>query len=60
MSIGPKGKVSKSRGRMRRAHSWQISTPTLVKCSKCQELMVPHRACRACGAYKKQTVINMD
>lgn len=60
MSIGPKGKISKSKGKMRRAHSWRISTPTLVKCSKCQELMIPHRVCRSCGSYKKQTVVNVD
>ena len=60
MSIGPKGKISKSRGRMRRAQSWKISTPNLVKCSKCGELMVPHRVCKACGSYKKQTVLSVD
>jgi len=60
MSIGPKGKISKSRGRMRRAQSWKISTPNLVKCSKCGELMVPHRVCKACGSYNKQTVINVE
>ena len=60
MSIGPKGKISKSRGRMRRASSWKISMPNLVKCSKCGELMVPHRVCKACGSYKKQTVLSVE
>ena len=58
--IGPKGKISRSRGRMRRAQSWRISTPNLVSCSKCGEFMVPHRVCKACGSYKKQTVINVE
>lgn len=58
--IGPKGKISRSRGRMKRAQAWKIATPTLSKCSKCGELMVPHRVCKACGSYKKQTVINAE
>ena len=58
MSICPKGRVSKSRGRMRRANSWKIDTPTLVTCPKCGELMMPHRVCRSCGSYKKQTVLD--
>ncbi|MDR2899204.1 MAG: 50S ribosomal protein L32 [Clostridiales bacterium] len=59
MSIGPKGKISKSRGRMRRASSWKIAMPNLVKCSKCGELMVPHMVCKACGSYKKQSVLEV-
>lgn len=59
MSIGPKGKVSRSRGRMKRASSWRISSSTLVSCSKCGEFMVPHRVCKSCGSYKKQTVIDV-
>lgn len=58
--IGPKGKISRSRGRMKRAQAWKISTPTLSSCSKCGELMVPHRVCKACGSYKKQTVISAE
>jgi len=58
--IGPKGKISRSRGRMRRANSWKISTPNLVSCGKCGELMVPHRVCKACGSYKKQTIIEVQ
>ena len=49
----PKGRVSK-------AQSWKIATPNLVKCSKCGELMVPHRVCKACGSYNKKVVINVD
>jgi len=60
MSIGPKGKVSRSKNRMTRAQAWKISTPTLVKCTKCQELMVPHRVCRACGAYNKKTIVSVE
>ena len=50
----PKGRVSKSKRDKRKAQSWKIATPNLVKCSKCGELMVPHQVCKACGAYNKK------
>ena len=42
MSICPKNKSSKARRDKRRAN-WKMSAPNLVKCSKCGELMMPHR-----------------
>lgn len=56
----PKGKVSKSKRDKRKAQSWIIKTPGLVACSKCGELMMPHRVCKACGSYNKKTVIKVD
>ena len=47
MSICPKNKSSKARRDKRRAN-WKMSAPNLVKCSKCGELMMPHRVCKAC------------
>ena len=44
MSICPKNKSSKGRRDKRRAN-WKMSAPTLVKCSKCGALMMPHRVC---------------
>ena len=41
----PKGRVSKSKRDKRKAQSWKIATPNLVKCSKCGELMAPHQVC---------------
>ena len=52
MSICPKNKSSKGRRDKRRAN-WKMSNPTLVKCSKCGELMVPHRVCKNCGSYNQ-------
>ena len=43
MSICPKNKSSKGRRDKRRAN-WKMSAPTLVKCSKCGALMMPHSA----------------
>ena len=46
MSICPKNKSSKGRRNRRRAN-WKMTAPTLVKCSKCGALMMPHRVCKA-------------
>ena len=59
MSIGPKGKTSKSRRDKRRTH-WKMNKPTLVKCNKCDELMVPHRVCKSCGSYNKKEIISQE
>ncbi len=52
----PKGKVSKARRDKRRSSVWKLSTPNLVPCPKCGELRLPHRACKACGAYNGRSV----
>ena len=56
MSICPKNKSSKARRDKRRAN-WKMSAMNLVKCSKCGELMVPHRVCKNCGSYNKKEII---
>ena len=56
----PKGKMSKCKRDMRKAQSWKIATPTLVACSKCGELMVPHKVCKNCGSYNKQVVLDVE
>lgn len=58
--IGPKGKISRSRSRMKTASAWRVASPTLSACSKCGEPKIPHRACRSCGSYKKQHVIDVS
>lgn len=59
MAICPKGRVSKSKRDKRKAQSWKISTPSLIKCTKCGELMKAHRVCKSCGSYNKKEVINV-
>ena len=59
MSICPKNKSSKARRDSRRAN-WKMSGPTLVKRSKCGELMVPHRVCKACGSYNKKEIVKVE
>ncbi len=56
MAICPKNKSSKSRRDKRRAN-WKMTLPSLVKCTKCGELMVAHRMCKACGCYNKKKVL---
>ena len=56
----PKGRVSKSKKGKRKAATWKIATPTVVQCSKCGELMVPHHVCKACGSYNKKVVTPVD
>ena len=59
MSICPKNKSSKGRRDKRRAN-WKMTAPTLVKCSKCSALMVPHRVCKKCEKKKKKEIIAVD
>ena len=59
MSICPKNKSSKGHRDQRRAN-WKMSAPTLVKCSKCGALMVPHRVCKNCGSYNKKQIVEAD
>ena len=59
MSICPKNKSSRSHRDKRRAN-WKMSTPNLVKCSKCGALMMSHRVCKACGSYNKKEIISQE
>ena len=52
MGACPKNKVSKLRGRTRRAHI-KVVPVTLAKCPHCKELKQAHRVCPACGYYSK-------
>ena len=55
----PKRKTSKARRDKRRAN-WKLSVPGLTACPKCGELMMPHRACKACGTYKNRQVLAIE
>ena len=56
----PKGKVSRQRRDKRRSSVWKLTAPQLVACPNCGELVMPHRACPACGQYNDRTVINVE
>ena len=57
----PKGKVSKARRDSRKAN-WKVSTPSLVECQNCHEMIRPHTVCKSCGYYKgeKKIALKID
>lgn len=55
----PKGKVSKSRKNMRRAHD-AVDAPGISVCPQCNEPKMPHRVCSNCGYYKGKEIISGD
>ena len=58
-AICPKNKTSKARRDSRRAN-WKMTAPNLVKCSKCGELMMPHRVCKACGSSTRRKLSQLS
>ena len=59
MSICPKNKSSKGRRDKRRAN-WKMSAPTLVKCSKCGEMIMSYIVCKTCSSYNKKHVVSVN
>ena len=55
----PKGRVSKARGRSRRAN-WKLSTPSIVQCPHCKKMKLAHRVCKFCGYYAGKAVVKVD
>ncbi len=53
----PKKRMSSSRRDMRRANHDRVTAPGLVPCPNCEEPMVSHRMCPACGHYKGREVV---
>lgn len=40
----------------RRAANFKLAPVNVVKCPKCKEPVLPHRACPSCGSYKGEQV----
>ena len=55
----PKQKVSRTRRDKRRTHD-SLKASTLVQCSNCGEMRLPHRACPDCGHYKGREVFEVE
>jgi len=47
----PKRRTTRSKRNMRRANHDKVAAPTIVPCSNCGAMTVPHRICEACGHY---------
>ena len=64
MSICPKetkSSKSKERDKEERAKLGKMSAPNLVKMQQnVASLMMPHRVCKACGAYNKREIVSVD
>ena len=56
----PKGKISKQRRDKRRSSHWKLALPNIVKCPKCGEPVLSHRACKACGTYNGRKVLTVE
>ena len=54
----PKGKISRARGRSRRAN-WKLTLPGIVECQQCHQKKLAHRVCKHCGYYDGKQVIDM-
>ncbi len=52
----PKRRHSRARRNKRRTHD-RLAAPAEAECPQCNALMLPHRACQACGFYKGREVI---
>ena len=55
----PKKKKSPSRRNMRRAHHDKRTAPALSPCPNCEEPMMSHRVCPACGFYKGRQILTI-
>lgn len=51
----PSFRSSRSKVRRRRSHH-ALKPVAVTKCSKCDAPILPHRACKACGAYADRSV----
>ncbi len=51
----PSFRNSRSKVRRRRSHH-ALKTVAVVNCAKCGAPALPHRACKACGAYADRSV----
>ena len=55
----PKRKTSKARRDKRRNNLWQLTAPTLERCSDSGAYKRPHRICPACVKYNGRQVVDI-
>lgn len=54
----PFRRTSKTKKRMRRTHL-KKEVGAITTCKKCGAALRPHRACRKCGNYKNENVLEV-
>ena len=59
MGALPKQKLSKGRGRRRRSHN-ALHPVGLVECPSCHSMRLPHHVCPSCGAYRGESVLEVE
>lgn len=52
----PKKKTSKQKMRQRRSHN-ALTPANVISCPNCNEPVIPHHVCPACGQYKGREVL---
>ena len=55
----PFRRTSKTKKNMRRTHL-KKDVGAITTCKKCGAAIRPHRACRQCGNYKNENVLNVQ
>jgi large subunit ribosomal protein L32 len=55
----PKRRHSNARTRKRRAHD-ALHVPTLSRCARCNQAVMPHRVCPNCGYYRGRAVVDVE
>jgi len=55
----PKKRLTSTRSGNRRSHL-ALKKLSLSTCTKCKEVVYPHRVCKKCGYYNGKKVINLD
>jgi len=55
----PKKRTSRAKRDSRRAHDF-LTPPTLVACSNCSSMTMPHTVCPSCGYYAGRRVLDVD
>ncbi len=54
----PKRRLSKSKRHKRRTHH-VLHLSSFSKCSRCNQLKMPHRVCGNCGYYQDKAVVKL-
>jgi len=56
----PKHRISKTRGRKRRAQTMKLRLPGLAVCGNCGNRVLLHRVCPKCGYYRGKQIIKPE
>ena len=56
----PKKKVSRRRGRNRRAGSFKLTLPGMMECPQCHKMKLAHCVCKNCGYYDGKQIVNVE